>query len=136
MVDGCFYIFFKAEEGIRDLIVTGVQTCALPIFMYVYVAMLRNLQFDDFVKKPSARSFRDYSSAQFVFDLARFGRRDWSCGDETLRGETPNMATVLAGKAMTLPNLDEVDKLGSQFAQVRIEKGAAGGTERNPGQAR
>src|SRR2546427_9461050 len=23
--------FFKAEDGIRDLIVTGVQTCALPI---------------------------------------------------------------------------------------------------------
>src|SRR2546421_407164 len=24
-------IFFQAEDGIRDLIVTGVQTCALPI---------------------------------------------------------------------------------------------------------
>jgi len=23
--------FFQAEDGIRDLIVTGVQTCALPI---------------------------------------------------------------------------------------------------------
>src|SRR5206468_4503874 len=26
-----FYFFFQAEDGIRDLIVTGVQTCALPI---------------------------------------------------------------------------------------------------------
>src|SRR2546430_10158144 len=26
----CF--FFQAEDGIRDLTVTGVQTCALPIF--------------------------------------------------------------------------------------------------------
>src|SRR5216683_6360470 len=26
----CFF-FFQAEDGIRDLIVTGVQTCALPI---------------------------------------------------------------------------------------------------------
>src|SRR5206468_4837166 len=26
----CF--FFQAEDGIRDLIVTGVQTCALPIW--------------------------------------------------------------------------------------------------------
>src|SRR2546427_3394236 len=25
--------FFQAEDGIRDLTVTGVQTCALPIFM-------------------------------------------------------------------------------------------------------
>src|SRR5206468_6078425 len=24
--------FFQAEDGIRDLIVTGVQTCALPIY--------------------------------------------------------------------------------------------------------
>src|SRR5206468_5291379 len=28
---GCFVFFFQAEDGIRDLIVTGVQTCALPI---------------------------------------------------------------------------------------------------------
>src|SRR2546430_108465 len=27
----CFF-FFQAEDGIRDLTVTGVQTCALPIF--------------------------------------------------------------------------------------------------------
>src|SRR2546428_5730974 len=29
VVRECF--FFQAEDGIRDLIVTGVQTCALPI---------------------------------------------------------------------------------------------------------
>src|SRR5207245_3332628 len=27
-----FYFFFQAEDGIRDATVTGVQTCALPIF--------------------------------------------------------------------------------------------------------
>src|SRR5256886_12003025 len=27
------YFFFQAEDGIRDLTVTGVQTCALPIFL-------------------------------------------------------------------------------------------------------
>src|SRR3712207_6987559 len=26
------YFFFQAEDGIRDIGVTGVQTCALPIF--------------------------------------------------------------------------------------------------------
>src|SRR2546430_2670879 len=31
MADYCFF-FFQAEDGIRDLTVTGVQTCALPIF--------------------------------------------------------------------------------------------------------
>src|SRR2546427_4624999 len=28
---GLFFFFFQAEAGIRDLTVTGVQTCALPI---------------------------------------------------------------------------------------------------------
>src|SRR3989339_1388884 len=28
------FFFFQAEDGIRDLIVTGVQTCALPIFTH------------------------------------------------------------------------------------------------------
>src|SRR2546430_10190115 len=27
----CCFFFFQAEDGIRDLTVTGVQTCALPI---------------------------------------------------------------------------------------------------------
>src|SRR2546425_4318278 len=34
MVVGCpsvFFFFFQAEDGIRDKLVTGVQTCALPI---------------------------------------------------------------------------------------------------------
>src|SRR5437867_6158875 len=29
---GLFFFFFQAEDGIRDRTVTGVQTCALPIF--------------------------------------------------------------------------------------------------------
>src|SRR2546430_8892411 len=28
-----YLFFFQAEDGIRDLTVTGVQTCALPIFV-------------------------------------------------------------------------------------------------------
>src|SRR5205085_7434910 len=32
----CFplFFFFQAEDGIRDLTVTGVQTCALPILKF------------------------------------------------------------------------------------------------------
>src|SRR2546430_9382064 len=29
--DRCIFFFFQAEDGIRFLTVTGVQTCALPI---------------------------------------------------------------------------------------------------------
>src|SRR5438874_7248073 len=34
MVAFGFFFFFQAEDGIRDLYVTGVQTCALPISRY------------------------------------------------------------------------------------------------------
>src|SRR2546427_4435149 len=30
-----FFFFFQAEDGIRDLTVTGVQTCALPIYRWI-----------------------------------------------------------------------------------------------------
>src|SRR2546430_7578432 len=33
-----FFFFFQAEDGIRDLTVTGVQTCALPISVHAGVA--------------------------------------------------------------------------------------------------
>src|SRR2546425_8865845 len=29
-----FFFFFQAEDGIRDKLVTGVQTCALPISIF------------------------------------------------------------------------------------------------------
>src|SRR2546430_10002776 len=40
----CF--FFQAEDGIRDLTVTGVQTCALPIWAESMNVHLRELAFD------------------------------------------------------------------------------------------
>src|SRR3712207_9542906 len=38
MSDGVVF-FFQAEDGIRDIGVTGVQTCALPIFTMVFLGM-------------------------------------------------------------------------------------------------
>src|SRR5687768_17802093 len=37
------FFFFQAEDGIRDVAVTGVQTCALPIFLGedMYDALLK-----------------------------------------------------------------------------------------------
>src|SRR5205823_9064076 len=31
ILDGSVFVFFQAEDGIRGKLVTGVQTCALPI---------------------------------------------------------------------------------------------------------
>src|SRR6266511_4758700 len=35
-----FFFFFQAEDGIRDFHVTGVQTCALPIFTFAIAGLL------------------------------------------------------------------------------------------------
>src|SRR5258708_13290128 len=41
--DGCVF-FFQAEDGIRDDLVTGVQTCALPILCYILLFPTGQLQ--------------------------------------------------------------------------------------------
>ena len=33
-----YIFFFQAEDGIRDTSVTGVQTCALPIYVHEKLA--------------------------------------------------------------------------------------------------
>src|SRR2546425_10103644 len=37
-----YFFFFQAEDGIRDKLVTGVQTCALPISNADYAAYLES----------------------------------------------------------------------------------------------
>src|SRR3712207_8311712 len=39
-----FYFFFQAEDGIRDIGVTGVQTCALPIWVLRRAAEAREMR--------------------------------------------------------------------------------------------
>src|SRR5258707_11750899 len=38
-----FFFFFQAEDGIRDIGVTGVQTCALPIFAVAFLDVAKDL---------------------------------------------------------------------------------------------
>src|SRR3989442_1364285 len=48
----CF--FFQAEDGIRDADVTGVQTCALPIFFDLPVPVLLTLKSKKVATPPAA----------------------------------------------------------------------------------
>ena len=41
-----FFFFFQAEDGIRDTSVTGVQTCALPIWLMSSRQWASRLQFN------------------------------------------------------------------------------------------
>src|SRR5256886_9142508 len=73
------FFFFQAEDGIRDLTVTGVQTCALPIFRAPRVASSADahvtfLQLVDAKALPdeflaAVRSI-DYSSASLKINVA------------------------------------------------------------------
>src|SRR5689334_24339506 len=44
VVELLYYFFFQAEDGIRDGTVTGVQTCALPIFFLLWGSANRDPQ--------------------------------------------------------------------------------------------
>src|SRR5690554_7206746 len=55
MVLCSFFFFFQAEDGIRDADVTGVQTCALPIYEDVMVFSMRHgAQYDLFALQPGS----------------------------------------------------------------------------------
>src|SRR2546422_11729813 len=64
-----FFYFFQAEDGIRDVAVTGVQTCALPISLGtpVDVTVFRKLQPLDYLTSYSHRG-RYYT----LREIARF----------------------------------------------------------------
>src|SRR5205823_10701053 len=79
----CFF-FFQAEDGIRDKLVTGVQTCALPISKYNAAGSSRE------TKTPRARR------AGFLF-LASFPPRYSSPHADALsrRRVRPHLPRVL-----------------------------------------
>src|SRR5688572_31791276 len=47
----CFFFFFQAEDGIRDLTVTGVQTCALPILLMTLPEVAHELRVSESMAK-------------------------------------------------------------------------------------
>src|SRR6266403_834377 len=65
-----FFFFFQAEDGIRDLYVTGVQTCALPISLPPSCAGVTTARDD----KASIRELRKRVEAENEVDpTAAFG---------------------------------------------------------------
>src|SRR5438105_10567919 len=44
-----FFFFFQAEDGIRDPLVTGVQTCALPISSRLLTVAVSRGRFNDLI---------------------------------------------------------------------------------------
>src|SRR5256885_8368278 len=57
------FFFFQAEDGIRDYKVTGVQTCALPIFGQSLLGVLRA---ELSAQRSKARAYLAAPSAEFL----------------------------------------------------------------------
>src|SRR5205085_4641159 len=110
-----FVFFFQAEDGIRDLTVTGVQTCALPISTSPTIFEDKPyLAADDSAASPFAGSvyvtwtrfhFADKKETQFLespifFSASRDGGKTWSPPKE-ISGVNPAVCTF---SGTSLPN--------------------------------
>src|SRR5687767_15910699 len=75
-----FFFFFQAEDGIRDKLVTGVQTCALPIWSEIQRLHI-DIRSDAAATKkhPSGRSLNRGAG------LRRGSRRRWRQRSEERR---------------------------------------------------
>src|SRR2546430_2310796 len=87
----CFF-FFQAEDGIRDLTVTGVQTCALPIFGhlrmdYGYEVIAFNGSSRVHGGEETERYENQRAFGYWAIKLAAQDRRLAICGDAELEEE-------------------------------------------------
>ena len=78
--------------------------------LYPLLVLARQGRDERFIKRPVTNSFTEYSMAQFVYDLARFGRDGWkSDRGERLCNQPPNMASIAKGATVTWAYPDSVD---------------------------
>ena len=91
--------------------------------LYPLLVLARQGRDERFIKRPVAKSFTEYSMAQFVYDLARFGRDGWKTDrGERLCNQPPNMASIAKGATVTLPSLDGDGSGGPQLGSVWIDR--------------
>src|SRR5206468_6545119 len=109
-------LFFQAEDGIRDLIVTGVQTCALPI----------SRQFSIGHWSPPLNAGRDYGAIYPVVKLPLTSR--WRSSQELTDPEVgvPDATVQLAS---TFLRREVAQRAGGQWrgSGARGEQGQAEG---------
>src|SRR5690554_1296432 len=112
-----FIFFFQAEDGIRDADVTGVQTCALPIFFWQSVLENTHQQFIAAVKK--GRGDRLADDERLFSGLVWSGEQAVELGLVDGLGSTSWVARQLVGEEKLVdysrrrsPFRELVDQLG------------------------
>src|SRR5438105_15392283 len=96
-----FFFFFQAEDGIRDPLVTGVQTCALPISLWVPVGEDQVSHVE--ISRKIVRSFNSYYGLEVDEDL--FRRVENAKVLKRLRELSPQL------KALEIPDPVETNQL-------------------------
>src|SRR3989442_9148900 len=105
----CF--FFQAEDGIRDADVTGVQTCALPIFATHWLLRESGVWRDRETEEVrEAQRHADYAYRLAVEpapakETRLFGLADWIVERfrSTIQSASPNSRVSLAGDRKSTP---------------------------------
>src|SRR5207237_4959070 len=99
-------IFYQAEDGIRDSSVTGVQTCALPIYPDTGAQVNTGTPIALLIENTDQRS-KDYSEikdkfrpghADFTYE-AKYGLRDYRAGGRSSARETATRVAAEIGRA-------------------------------------
>src|SRR6185436_7503183 len=129
-----FFFFFQAEDGIRDDLVTGVQTCALPIFApphptriavvgtgavgstFAFALLLSGLAAEIVLSDANER--RAEGEAMDLMHAVPFARtaRVWSGPVEECRGAA---VTVIAAGAAQKPGETRLDLVAKNAAIFR-----------------
>src|SRR5256886_8835636 len=107
LISVLFFFFFQAEDGIRDLTVTGVQTCALPIFGMAHRGRLNVLV--NLLGKSPAALFSEFEGAYDPGRLKGSGDVKYHKGfSADLRTAHGNVHTALAFNPSHLEVVDPV----------------------------
>src|SRR5687767_15216687 len=111
--------FFQAKDGIRDKLVTGVQTCALPIFGAAYTYQIVNKTLgaiDPFVPDNRARNYNSAGRRPHAFtvhysysvpNIARTAHPAWRAivNDWQISGVTTALSGAYGGFSYVYSNV-------------------------------
>src|SRR2546427_9566508 len=119
------FFFFQAEDGIRDLTVTGVQTCALPISAFAQKRELTFLSWNHFVPvsddelRRQAEAFGKLASCEVRVDTIAHLQMPAKIAAEAQSQSGHDMYRTAGADAFLYEHLhanvdDGVEKLGKQ----------------------
>src|SRR2546430_13290927 len=113
------FFFFQAEDGIRDLTVTGVQTCALPIF----AEFTQRLEKDILPLLRKQKGFQDEITFVGQDGSEAFGISLWDKAENAEaynRGTYPEVTKILATLVEGAPQVETFDVANSTFHKIAV----------------